>query len=487
MNVLKLILLTPFLFCLMPAASAQDDTQPLSPELDNVTVDPSTGYATIRWLSSSSADVGSYVVYTFSGGAAYEVDTVRSPYITEYTHTLSAARYLSVTYVVAAMDSSLNISPLSNPLSTIYLAVKNDSCKQRIELTWTRYINQAHPADRYELWMSTGGAPAELYGSVALTDTSFFFEDYAPATHYCFYVTASGNTGGLSSSNMQCVTSGSETAPSWIRTDAIAVEDGALVVTGSYDQATDMLAYITERYKPKSQGWTLTGTATGLIGTVTITVTAGDTNSINLFRISALNNCGREVASSPPARNIVLTSSKSGTRIDLIWNDPLPAGDAVFSVWRDIGQGWEEVARLVSDTLWSEDYSLFASAVSSASVAYYVTGAAPEAPAGVPLFRSNITLVRATENIFMPNAFTPDDDGINDIFIPAITFTPSKYEFRVYSRTGVLLFHTSSHGTGWDGRHNDKPMPSGVYLWSLQLTTPSGRSEQMTGTVTILP
>ena len=165
----------------------------------------------------------------------------------------------------------------------------------------------------------------------------------------------------------------------------------------------------------------------------------------------------------------------------------MPAGDAVFSVWRNIGQGWEEVAHLLSDTLWSEDYSLFASAVSSASLAYYVTAADSEVPAGAPHFRSNITLVRATENIFMPNAFTPDDDGLNDIFSPVMTFTPSIYEFRVYSRTGVLLFHTSSHGVGWDGRHNDKPLPSGVYLWSLKLTTPSGRAEQRTGTVTILP
>jgi gliding motility-associated-like protein len=487
MNSLKLILLSLFLFCLMVSATGQDVTQPLSPQLDYVTVDPYTGYATIRWLPSLSGDVGSYIVYTYSNGIADAVDTIRSPYITEYTHTLSAARYMSITYVVAAMDSSLNISPLSNPLSTIYLEVKNDSCKQRIELRWTPYFNQAHPADLYELWLSAGGAPAVLHETVVMTDTSYLFDDYLPATRYCFYITASGNAGGLSSSNMQCVTSGSETAPSWIRTDAITVEGGALLVTGSYDQATDMLGYVTERYKPESQGWTITGTAAGLNGIVTITVTAGDTNSINLYRISALNNCGREVASSPPARNIVLTSSTTNTLIDLTWNNPLPAGDAVYSVWRDIGQGWEEVALLLSDTLWSEDYSLFASAVSSASVAYYVTAADSEAPASVPLFRSNITLIGATENIFMPNAFTPDDDGVNDIFLPVITFTPSKYEFRVYNRTGVLLFHTSSHGTGWDGRHNDKPMPSGVYLWSLKLTTPSGHSEQRTGTVTILP
>lgn len=487
MNPLKVIILSVSLTCLIIPVSGQDEIQPLSPKLDNVTVDPYTGYATVRWLPSPSDDVGSYIVYTFTGSIATAVDTIRSPYILECVHSLSAARYQSVTYVVAAMDSSLNISPLSNPLSTIYLEVKNDSCRHRIELTWTPYINQAHPADKYELWLSTGTAPAELYGTVVMTDTSFIFDNYTPGTRYCFYIVASGNAGGLSSSNRKCVTSGSETAPSWIRTDAITVEDGALRVTGSYDQATDMLAFATERYKPESQGWAVTGTAAGLNGTVIITVTSGDTNSINLYRISALNNCGREVASSSPARNIVLTSSTSNTRIELKWNNPLPAGDARYSVWRDIGQGWEETASMLTDTIWSEDYSQFASEVSSASVAYYVTATRQGAPAGSPPFRSNITAVSATENIFMPNAFTPDDDGVNDIFLPVITFTPSKYEFRIYSRTGVLLFYTSSHGTGWDGRHNDKPMPSGVYLWSLKLTTPSGKTEQRTGTITILP
>ncbi len=266
MNSLKLILLSLFLYCLMVSATGQDVTQPLSPQLDNVTVDPYTGYATIRWLPSISGDVSSYIVYTYSNGIADAVDTIRSPFITEYMHTLSAARYMSITYVVAAMDSSLNISPLSNPLSTIYLEVKNDSCKQRIELRWTPYINQAHPADRYELWLSAGGAPAVLYETVAITDTSYLFDDYLPATRYCFYITASGNAGGLSSSNMQCMTSGKETAPSWVRTDAIIVEDGTLQVTGSYDQATDMMGFITERYKPESQGWIMAGTAAGLNG-----------------------------------------------------------------------------------------------------------------------------------------------------------------------------------------------------------------------------
>jgi gliding motility-associated-like protein len=487
MKPLKIISLVIFIVFLLRPVAGQDVTQPLSPQLENVTVNPFSGFATIKWLPSVSADVGSYVVYTYNSGIAHAVDTVSSPYITEYTHTGSAARYMSVTYVVAAMDSSLNISPLSNSLSTIYLSVVNDTCHSSIELSWTPYNNAGHPADRYEIWLGAQGTTPALYETLTFTDISYGYNSYSSSVKYCFYITASDINGILSAANMQCVTSGKEMVPSWIRTDAIRVMDRTLYATGSYDQATNIQSFNAERFDAVSRVWVTAGTASGINGIISITIAGADTSKINLYRISAVSNCGKAVASSPPVRNIVLVSSVTGTRIDLKWNNPFPSNDADFSVWRDTGNGWAEVAGSISDTIWSEDYSLFASAVSSAAVAYYVTASELDAHADEPFFRSNITLVQTTENIFMPNAFTPNDDGLNDIFIPILTFTPSKYELRIYSRTGVLLFQTSSHGAGWDGRHDDKPMPSGVYLWSLRLTTPSGRSEQRTGTVTILP
>lgn len=75
------------------AAAGQDEDQPYPPVLDIVTVDPATGFAEIRWLPSVSPDVGSYVVYTYSGETAMAIDTVKSPFVTTFTHTASAARY----------------------------------------------------------------------------------------------------------------------------------------------------------------------------------------------------------------------------------------------------------------------------------------------------------------------------------------------------------------------------------------------------------
>jgi gliding motility-associated-like protein len=265
------------------------------------------------------------------------------------------------------------------------------------------------------------------------------------------------------------------------------VIDKAVVISGRYDQGTDIGNFVSEIFSPGASGWIAALSAPGMNGDVVISNPGADTTIVSLYRISALNNCSKAVTPSSPLRNIVLVSVLSGTSIDLKWNNPYPSATALFSVWRDIGSGWEEIAGLLSDTLWSDDYEEFAARVSSETVAYHITASESEASGGTPVSISSVTLVPAVENIFVANAFTPDDNGTNDIFTPVLTFIPSEYEFRIYSRTGVILFHTTKPDTGWDGRHNDKPMPSGVYLWSLRLITPSGRSETRTGTVTILP
>jgi gliding motility-associated-like protein len=487
MNTLKSISLILLVIIMAGNVSGQDTTQPLSPVLDFVTVDPLTGYAAVQWIPSASPDVGSYIVYTVSNNIAFAVDTLFSPYATGYIHTGSAARYMSVTYVVAAMDSSLNISPLSNALSTIYLSALNDTCNAVVALAWTGYINPAHPHSGYELWMAAGGDPAVLLQTLGASQTSYDYNDTEPSTAYCFYVKAIGNGSSYSSSNMQCISSGNEILPDWVSADAVRVENGNLTLTGSYDMKTDIRKFIVQVLSKTTGEWITAGSANGSDGTVSILLAGADTSAVNLYRLAAVNNCGKTLVNSPPVRNVVLNATMTGTVIGLKWNNPFPAGGARFSAWRNTGDGYREIANDLSDTVMTEDYTSFGEGVSSAAIEYYVTAFADGAPSSALPFRSNNSLVSPISNIIMPNAFTPDDDGLNDIFIPRLSFTPADYELRIYSRSGVLLFRTVDHGTGWDGRHNGRIMPPGVYLWTLRLTLPSGISEERKGTVTILP
>ncbi|MCU0457590.1 MAG: gliding motility-associated C-terminal domain-containing protein [Bacteroidales bacterium] len=467
--------------------AGQDETQPLSPLLDMVSVDPATGFAIIRWLPSPSPDVGSYVVYTFSGGTATAIDTVRSPYITEYTHTASAARYRSVAYVVAAVDSSLNISPLSNSLSTVWLIAEDDICTAAVTVTWTRYENPNHPATGYllNILTETGGSLPAV--TLPYEETTYTFTGYEPETGYCFHVTAVSEGTPLASSNSACVTTGSEVAPEWVKIDAITVSRAGLRVYTRYDPATVMNTFRLYRYNTAASSWEEAATSAGTAGEVFFNLPGADTTTVNLFRVSAVNSCGLASTLSEPARNMVLAIFLNGTRIDLRWNRPSLPGSEFFSVWRDTGDGPRGVAAAFADTTWSDDYEGFAGDVTAAAVVYHITAKGSSSPEETPAHRSSAAVIEATENIFMPNAFTPAIPGENAIFMPQFTFMPSRYDFRIWSRTGVLLFSTTDPAEGWDGRHNGVTMPPGVYLWSLKLTTPSGRTENRNGTVTILP
>lgn len=75
--------------------------------------------------------------------------------------------------------------------------------------------------------------------------------------------------------------------------------------------------------------------------------------------------------------------------------------------------------------------------------------------------------IRVFKKLFMPNAFTPNDDGLNDVFrIPADVFFTLK-NFSIYNRWGEKIFFTTDITKGWDGRIKGVKQPTGIYVYSL--------------------
>lgn len=69
---------------------------------------------------------------------------------------------------------------------------------------------------------------------------------------------------------------------------------------------------------------------------------------------------------------------------------------------------------------------------------------------------------------YVPNSFTPDGDGVNEIFRPygeGIDF--SKYTMEIYDRWGELIFKTDAPELGWDGTYKGSPVPVGTYVWKI--------------------
>lgn len=89
-------------------------------------------------------------------------------------------------------------------------------------------------------------------------------------------------------------------------------------------------------------------------------------------------------------------------------------------------------------------------------------------------------------NSFIPNAFTPNFDGINDEFTRFSSGCPvQEYQFQVFDRWGEMVFSTDDPAIGWDGYHNGKPANLGTYVFLITVTE-YGHKKQFTGELNLL-
>jgi gliding motility-associated-like protein len=91
--------------------------------------------------------------------------------------------------------------------------------------------------------------------------------------------------------------------------------------------------------------------------------------------------------------------------------------------------------------------------------------------------------------INVPNAFTPDDDGLNNYFLPANQLTSglTSFSMRIFNRFGNEVFYTTRlDSRGWDGKLGGLPQPIGTYVYQITATLKNGERKNMTGNFTLL-
>ena len=87
----------------------------------------------------------------------------------------------------------------------------------------------------------------------------------------------------------------------------------------------------------------------------------------------------------------------------------------------------------------------------------------------------------------VPNAFSPNGDGINDDFRPVTNCTPVYYHLSVFDRDGQLLFNTYNAGSYWNGTFNGRNVPVGTYYYLLKVKGLNDTQyRQQSGSVTVL-
>lgn len=87
---------------------------------------------------------------------------------------------------------------------------------------------------------------------------------------------------------------------------------------------------------------------------------------------------------------------------------------------------------------------------------------------------------------FMPTAFTPDGNQLNDDIKPFVFGNVLKYEFTIFNRWGQIVFQTKDLFRGWDGNLKGYPQDSGTYSWACLYQLDGEQSQLRKGTVMLI-
>jgi large repetitive protein len=102
---------------------------------------------------------------------------------------------------------------------------------------------------------------------------------------------------------------------------------------------------------------------------------------------------------------------------------------------------------------------------------------------------SHVVCVEPDVSIYVPNAFTPNEDGTNEIFLPiTLGMDPDKFEMWIYDRWGNLIFYTDDINEGWNGKvqGGNEIAQIDTYVWKINAKDLTGISHNLIGHVNLI-
>lgn len=212
-----------------------------------------------------------------------------------------------------------------------------------------------------------------------------------------------------------------------------------------------------------------------------------------IYSVNRIDYCGNAAPSGISGNNVVLEAGAVDDTIHLKWNayDYWKQGVKHYLIYNiDPVNGRADLIGKTTDTFYSVN-SL--PDLISPSFCYQVAAIGNDRPKFDTSF-SNQACVSLPAKIYVPSAFSPNNDSKNDIFKPVTSFIynlhdrPSmEYHFIIYDRWGAVVFETRDPESGWDGTRSGTPYPSGMYFYRIQASPFSGYEKfQLNGQVMLL-
>ncbi|PJJ79205.1 gliding motility-associated C-terminal domain-containing protein [Mucilaginibacter auburnensis] len=214
----------------------------------------------------------------------------------------------------------------------------------------------------------------------------------------------------------------------------------------------------------------------------------------NTFTTTTINNNTTYYAqATDPGGN---KSAVASVTVTVIPRPAAPVVTVASTTTSSITFQWAAVSGATGYEVSTNNGAAFSSA--GAGTTYTITGLQPNQSAGI-IVRATGTCQTGANSVgvtgtssnplgnglFVPNAFTPNGDGNNDIVYVYGTAVKG-INFWVYNQWGELLYRTNVLNTGWDGTYKGRIQPVGVYVYYVEATMNDGQLIKQKGTITLL-
>ncbi|WP_158550058.1 T9SS type B sorting domain-containing protein [Runella aurantiaca] len=361
-----------------------------------------------------------------------------------------------------------NAALTSNVVCATPLEVKAEN-RQNVA-AWKEYPNAAD-FQNYRITRNL----VSLGGASLRTNTTQTDANVTCGEQYCYQVTVQLAGGAESVSPSVCVKAISTEFPSVVQNAFVTVEDEGKInifstppASGATPAKFKTIFFRTENGSGDFKEIVSLDNALSYVDNA-----VNPTQQSYCYRIAYENSCGNRSQPSDPICSIYL-SSKSGSTVDWTPETPflVPVNRYQLEILDEQGNPYDQIP-VGANTSYSpnvSDQQLFR---------YRILGFAQ---GGGGNSYSNYYVFKKNALLFIPDAFSPNGDNVNDIFAPKGQFV-DKSRMIVYNRWGQVLFETSNALEGWDGTINGQPAVEGTYVFRIEITDSLGANFVKTGTV----
>ncbi len=356
-------------------------------------------------------------------------------------------------------------------------------------LSWTGYKGWAK-VKAYEIQAAPEGGDFKAIDTVPGNQTSYRNEGLCRGDYH-YQVVALHPGSAFKAWSNHAVKSPKYKRPEYKRPMlSTTVQNGALNTTWNHPTNWEPSSYSIQRKSKGNANWQKVGD--GIKGNNWVDSSVSVNDAHYQYRISALNHCQEPSPEAGLSSSTLLSAKSQEDGIELVWESGAQWQKQIASYEIQLKQGKRQDFRTIETVTGDKtSYSDKAShQVSDTALIYRVKAHQSRGAVSV----SNESSVIQHAKVYVPNAFTPNNDGLNDEFkvegkalsnLDGEGF--AKFELAIFNRWGERVFKTDDPTQGWDGTDaSGKTLSQGTFIFKLNALSKQGESFAKKGKLTLI-